>query len=82
MGTLTLETALAAPLVLPREPSAMREEQIRVSVRMARASGKHSPEFSRLERRLSDRDPFPYPVHLTPLSRDHQPMPDQTRSWR
>jgi len=78
MGTLTLETALAAPLVLPREPSAMREEQIRVSVRMARASWRHSSDFSRPERRLSDRDPFPYPVHLTPLSRDHQPMPDQT----
>ena len=54
MGTLTLETATAAPLVLPREPSAMREEQIRVSVRMARASCKHAPDFYRLERRLSD----------------------------
>jgi hypothetical protein len=78
MGTLTLETALAAPLVLPREPSAMREEQIHVSVQMARASCRHSPDFSRTERRLSDRDPFPYPVHLTPLSRDHRPELEHT----
>jgi hypothetical protein len=77
MGTLTLEMAPAAPLVLPREPSAMREEQIRVSVQMARASCKQPHSF-RLERRLSDRDPFPYPVHLTPLSRDHQPVLAQT----
>ena len=81
MGTLTQGTAFAAPpMVLPREPSAMREEQIRVSVRLARA--RHGPtarrESLQLERRRTAREPFPYPVHLTPLSRDHRPLEDQT----
>ena len=79
MGTLTLETtALAPPLVLPKEPSAMREEQIRVSVQLARASCKQPPNFFRPERRQSPRDPFPYPVHLTPLLGDQRPNVEQT----
>ena len=79
MGTLTLETAFAAPpLVLPRAPSAMRDEQIRVSVQLARASYAPRHDGFRPERRHSSRDSFPYPVHLTPLSRDHRPDVQQT----
>lgn len=81
MGTLTLEIPPSVPpMVLPREPTAMREEQIRVSVRLARSS--YGPTAQReslqLERRRSAREPFPYPVHLTPLSRDHRPLEHET----
>lgn len=79
MGTLTLETdSSPPPMVLPRDASPMRDEQIRVSVRMARASYTPRHDIHRPERRGSDRDPFPYPVHLTPLSRDHVPEKDRT----
>ncbi len=79
MGTLTLEMAFAAPpLVLSRAPSAMRDEQIRVSVQLARASYAPRHDGFRPERRHSSRDSFPYPVHLTPLSRDHRPDVTQT----
>ncbi|MCE9526249.1 MAG: hypothetical protein K8R36_09375 [Planctomycetales bacterium] len=79
MGTLTIGMAFAAPpLVLPRESSAMREEQIRVSVRLARASFTPQRDDYHPERRHGNRDPFPYPVHLTPLLCDHRPDTDQT----
>ena len=79
MGTLTIGAAFAAPpLVLAREPSAMREEQIRVSVRLARASYTPRDDDFRHERRQASRDRFPYPVHLTPLSCDHRPDVHQT----
>ncbi len=79
MGTLTIGAALAAPpLVLAREPSAMREEQIRVSVQLARASYKPRHDDFHPDRRQSGRAAFPYPVHLTPLLVDHRPDVNQT----
>ena len=78
MGTLTLESPPAAPLVLPRESSALREEQIRVSVQLARVSCKQPPESFHAERRQSGRDPFPYPVHITPLGCDQRPIVNET----
>jgi len=78
MGTLTLVSPPAAPLVFPRESSSLRGEQIRVSVQLARASSAPRSEFLSDERRSSARDPFPYPVHLTPYSSEHLPDFDQT----
>lgn len=78
MGTLTLETAFPRPMILPRESSPMREEQIRVSVRLARASFTPRHDDYHPDRRHSDREPFPYPVHLTPVRADHRPDVDQT----
>ncbi len=78
MGTLTLETSPAAPLVLLREPSATTEEQIRVSVRLARASFAPRQDDFRPDRRHGARSPFPYPVQLTPVLGGNQPDVEQT----
>lgn len=73
MSTLTLGIeSPVLPMVLPREPSAVREAQIRVSVQLALAS--YAPRPRRHERRRHPRDSFPHPVHLTPLCRDHRPV--------
>lgn len=53
-----------------------REEQVRLIVRLAlaaRSEGPHKPE-----RRRQERHPFPYPVHLTPLDDDRQPVIGET----
>lgn len=56
----------------------MREEQIRVSVQLARSSRTERHEDYPKDRRHGNRDPFPYPVHLTPILSDHRPDVEQT----
>ena len=77
MSTLTLGMdSPVLPMVLAREPSAVREEQIRVSVRLALSFNADTPR--RQERRRSARQLFPHPVRLTPLGRDQRPLADES----
>jgi hypothetical protein len=78
MATLTFDTFLPAVALSPAATSAGTRDGDAIARGVRQALAAAQPLRSGLERRREARHPFPYPIHLTPVTKDGRPDVDRT----